>query len=84
MLAENTRRALKTDRHLRVDGDTVYVTELFKWYEDDFTEAAGSRKGFITEWADASLAERVSATSELKYIDYDWALNRPSNFPEIR
>lgn len=84
LLAENTRRAFNTDRHLKMDGDTVYVTELFKWYEQDFTEAAGSGKAFIREWADASVADRVVGAPDLKYIDYDWTLNRPGNFPEIR
>jgi hypothetical protein len=47
LLAENTRRAFLTDHHLKVEGKTLHVTELFKWYEDDFKEVAGSRKAFI-------------------------------------
>lgn len=84
LLAENTRRAFLTDRHLKVEGDTLFVTELFKWYEEDFEEAAGSRKAFIEEWVDEDLAERVAQTSEMKFIDYDWDLNTASNFPEFR
>ena len=84
LLAENTRRAFLTDRHLKVEGDSLYVTELFKWYEDDFKEAAGSRKAFIEQWVDGDLAERVAKTSDIQFIDYDWALNKPSNFPEFR
>lgn len=84
LLAENTRRALNTDRHLKVEGDTLYVTELFKWYEEDFVEAAGSGKAFIEQWADTPVAERVAETSTMKFIDYDWALNKPANFPEFR
>lgn len=84
LLAENTRRALLTDRHLRVDGDTLYATELFKWYEGDFKEAAGSRKAFIGKWVGSSLAERVADTSDIAFIDYDWDLNSAANFPEFR
>jgi len=84
LLAENTRRAFLTHYHLKVEGETLYVTELFKWYEDDFKEAAGSRQAFIQEWVDASLAERVAQTSTMTFIDYDWSLNRPSNFAEFR
>ncbi len=47
MLVDNTRRAFNTERHLRVEGNTLYLTELFKWYEEDFVEAAGSRRAFI-------------------------------------
>lgn len=84
LLAENTRRALNTDRHLKMQGDTLYVTELFKWYEDDFNEASGSTKAFIEEWADSAVVEGVVGTSSIKFIDYDWALNLRANFPEFR
>ncbi|MDF0751527.1 DUF547 domain-containing protein [Marinobacter sp. 71-i] len=84
LLAENTRRAFNTDRHLKVEGDSLYVTELFKWYEEDFVEAAGSGKAFIEQSADTSVADRVADTSTMKFIDYDWALNKPDNFPEFR
>lgn len=84
LLAENTRRAFLTARHLTVEGDTLHATELFKWYEQDFKEAAGSRRAFIENWVDSALAERVAGTSEIRFIDYDWALNKPSNFPEFR
>lgn len=84
MLAENTRRALNTERHLRVEGNTLYVTELFKWYQEDFVEAAGSPRAFIKEWAAQEVADQVAGTEVLNYIDYDWSLNRPTNFPELR
>lgn len=84
LLAENTRRALGTQRHLEVEGNTLRVTELFKWYAKDFEQASGSRKDFIKSWVDSALAARISATSELAYIDYDWDLNRPDNFPELQ
>jgi hypothetical protein len=84
LLATNTRRAFSTARHLQIDGKTLRVTELFKWYEEDFTESAGSRKAFIRQWVDSSAADRVERTSEMTFIDYDWKLNRPENFPELR
>ncbi|MGM0768196.1 MAG: DUF547 domain-containing protein [Pseudomonadota bacterium] len=83
LLTENTRRAFSTERHLRVDGDSLYVTELFKWYEEDFTETAGSERAFIEQWADPAVAERATETSSMKFIDYDWTLNSPENFSEL-
>ena len=84
LLAENTRRAFATERHLEIKGDTLHVTELFKWYEGDFVEASGSRKAFIEQWADSALADRIEGTSELTFIEYDWSLNKPANFPTFR
>lgn len=84
LLAENTRRAFATEHHLDIKGDTLHVTELFKWYEDDFVEASGSRKAFIEQWADSALADRIEGTSELTFIEYDWSLNKPTNFQTFR
>lgn len=84
LLAESTRRAFNTDRHLKMQGDTLYLTELFKWYEDDFNEASGSTKAFIEEWADSAVVEAGVGTSNIKFINYDWALNLRANFPELR
>ncbi|MBU2872782.1 DUF547 domain-containing protein [Marinobacter salexigens] len=84
MLAENTRRAFSTERHLRVEGEVLYLTELFKWYAEDFTEVSGSEKAFIEEWADPIVVDRVAGTGSIEFIDYDWTLNSPANFSELR
>jgi len=81
LLTENTRRAFSTDRHLQVKGDTVHVTELFKWYEQDFTETAGSRLAYIRKWAAQEIASQVGDSAELEFIDYDRSLNSTDNFP---
>ncbi len=83
LLAENTRRAFNTPRHLVVEGDKVRATELFKWYEQDFEEAAGSALAFIRNWSRPEVANRIDDSKDLEFIDYDWSLNRPENFPDI-
>jgi hypothetical protein len=84
LLAENTRRAFNTTRHLEVTGATLRVTELFDWYRSDFEEEAGSARAFIRQWADKKVTDAVGQTDTIEYIDYDWSLNRPDNFPELR
>ncbi|PCM44208.1 DUF547 domain-containing protein [Marinobacter sp. ANT_B65] len=79
LLQENTRRAFNTQHHLKVSGNTLYGTELFKWYKQDFVEAEGSVRAFIRRWASDTVAEQVAGTNELDYIDYDWSLNLPAN-----
>ena len=83
MLKDNVRRAFNSPYHLKIQGDRLYVTELFKWYEQDFSKAAGSVRSFIRQWADNDTAAEVAKTSSLDYIDYDWSLNRPSHFKGI-
>ncbi|MFO8085010.1 MAG: DUF547 domain-containing protein [Desulfobacterales bacterium] len=81
LMTENTRRALNTHRHLHREGNTLYISELFKWYEDDYVEEEGSVKEFIKAYADDHVAEKVEASTRIHYIDYDWSLNKPGNFP---
>ncbi|WP_420427349.1 DUF547 domain-containing protein [Algiphilus sp.] len=82
-LDDNLSRALRTDRHLRVDGDTLYLSRLFDWYEADFADVAGSVRGYVLRYVDGELRQAVEATSDIAYIDYDWSLNRVENFPEL-
>jgi hypothetical protein len=83
LLAENTRRALKTDRHFRLDGDTLYLSQLFEWYEDDYVEENGSVTSFLQAHGDEEVRDAVDRAHRIRFIDYDWDLNRPENFPEL-
>jgi len=80
MLAENTRRALKTPRHLRLEDRTLYLTKLFAWYEADFLEEAERVEAWIIRHGGASVADKVRRARRTTFIAYDWRLNRPENF----
>lgn len=79
LLAENTRRALNTPLNLRIDGDVLYLTSLFDWYENDFVEMSGSVRQFIADHADPSVQQAATDTRTIRFIDYDWDLNSPEN-----
>lgn len=83
LLTENTRRAFNTPRHLHLDGDTLMVTELFDWYEDDFEDEEGSVEGFVREYADDDVRDKVDTAEDIDFIDYDWTLNAPEHLPEF-
>ena len=83
LLTENTRLALNTPRHLTIDGSTLRLSALFDWYREDFEEEAGSVRNFVRQWADTDVGTRANQTDAIDYIDYDWSLNRPENFPEL-
>lgn len=84
LLSENTRRALRTERHMRIDGETLYLTELFDWYEADFVEAAGSVRGFLKRYTDEARHPAIDAAAGIRFIDYDWRLNTPANDPVFK
>jgi hypothetical protein len=78
-LSENTRMALDTPLHLHQDGETLYLTELFDWYESDFVKHSGSVRAFIDDYGSDDAADKARQSGRIRYIDYDWKLNSPEN-----
>jgi hypothetical protein len=83
LLNENVRKALRTPRHLRVEADRLYLSRLFDWYAADFAAASGSVREFVMSHVEDSDRAAIEATRRIVFIDYDWALNAPANFPEF-
>ena len=79
-LNENIKKAFKTPIHLKMDGKILYLTHLFKWYEDDFKQHSGGIKKFIYQFVDEGLKKEIQETKEIEFINYSWKLNRPANF----
>lgn len=83
-LEEATRLFLSDRSRNRLDGNTLRVSEIFDWYEEDFekgwrgTDTAGQ---FLARYKDAlELPQSVVAALEqgdfrIRYLDYDWNLN---------
>lgn len=74
-LQENTRKFLN-DRHFtRMEGTTLYVSKIFKWFGEDFNDDI---PGFVRKHAGAQLQHVFEAGGDrivVKYLDYDWSLN---------
>ncbi len=83
VMSRNTQKALQTSRHMHISDDTLYLSQLFQWYEDDYIEEAGSIREFLKRYTDPDLYDRIDASKRIRYINYDWALNEPRNFPEF-
>lgn len=82
---------LASPEGIKVDGETLRVTSLFKWYGEDFTEqyaplVPGSRDarergilGVIAKFGPpAAAALARSERPAITYLDYDWSLNDTS------
>jgi hypothetical protein len=82
------RRYLASPQGLRLDGDTIRVSSIFKWYGQDFTQrfsALGASRtdpierailGVVAQFgpAEAAAAAR-SSRARVGFLDYDWSLN---------
>src|SRR6185369_6176459 len=55
---------------------TAHLSEIFKWFEEDF-QGAGSVQKYIARYiADPEVARDLAQDGyKLQYIDYDWNLN---------
>jgi len=70
-----TRHFLNDTRHNRLEGKTLYVSEIFKWYKEDFKDGVVS---FFLKYAHSDFKKALKQYQDqikVKFIKYDWALN---------
>jgi len=68
-LDQRTRANLNDDNFIRVDKDEkkVYLSEIFKWYKEDF----GNFLQFVNQYRTQTIPEDYA----IDYYTYDWRLN---------
>jgi hypothetical protein len=56
---------------------TARLSEIFKWFDEDFRASAGSTQKYIARYvADPEVAQGLAADGyRVEWIDYDWSLN---------
>jgi hypothetical protein len=59
----------------RLEGDTLYLSKIFDWYEEDFT---GGVIDFVAKYRPDWVA---NGQPKLSYTPYDWNLNAASPAP---
>ncbi|MFN2436661.1 MAG: DUF547 domain-containing protein [Desulfotignum sp.] len=77
-LEEQTRQFINHFGNIFLKDNTLFVSRIFKWFEDDFS---GNPLGFIRQYADNPLKQALENASargdiHLEYLHYDWTLNR--------
>ena len=54
----------------------LYLSKIFKWYEDDFKEGYDGAVDFLADYLPPEDTEFLESTEvKLRYLDYDWTLN---------
>jgi hypothetical protein len=74
-LDEMTESFINDSKHNRLEGNTLYVSSIFKWYSEDFN---GDIVGFFVKYATGNLKAKLEQhRKEIKveFLDYDWSLN---------
>ena len=74
-LNEVTRHFINNPKFNRLEGNTLYVSSIFRWFSEDFNDDI---IGFIEKYASSELKSEITArrsSLKLKYLGYDWSLN---------
>ena len=70
-----TKAFLNDPKRNRLEGNTLYVSKIFKWFKDDFNNDI---IGFFLKYAEGSFRKKLAANRDrikIKFLDYDWSLN---------
>ncbi|RIJ34395.1 DUF547 domain-containing protein [Pontibacter oryzae] len=72
-LQDQAKRALNNPEFVKiqVNGKQVQISEIFKWYKDDFLNEAESITAYINKFRSTPLPAKYS----LSYYTYNWQLN---------
>ena len=73
-LNQSTKLALDDAGFLKVEGMNLSLSQIFKWYPEDF---GGNKKGIIG-FINKHRTYTVPSTSKFSYYPYDWTLNDAS------
>jgi hypothetical protein len=74
-LTEMTEAFINDPEQNRLQGNTLYVSSIFKWYSVDFNDDI---VGFFVKYARGELGEALREHAndvKVEYLDYDWSLN---------
>jgi hypothetical protein len=74
-LNQVTRAFINDPGRYRLEGNTFFVSKIFKWFSEDFNDDV---VGFFMQYAEGDLKKKLAAGRErikVKYLDYDWSLN---------
>ena len=67
--------ALNDPKFIKVEGNQVLLSEIFKWYPEDFRSKGINEIDYINQYR----KEQISSKSKIGYYPYDWTLNGQSS-----
>jgi len=67
-----TRKAINNPSFIYQKGETLYLSEIFKWYKSDFADNDAGLVAYVNKY----LNTPVNANTKVDYYSYDWSLNK--------
>jgi hypothetical protein len=57
-------------------GPVAWLSQIFRWFNGDFVDNAGSTVGYLKKYAPASVQPMLAHPAlRIKHLEYDWKLN---------
>jgi len=69
---------VNSPRGVRVDGNGLEVSSIYKWFKKDFGGSKKTTLAHIAKYAEGDLAAAIAAGAKINGFDYDWSLNDTS------
>ena len=72
---DSARNFINNPKSNNLQGDTLWVSMIFKWYAEDFNHDI---IGFFLKYAQGQMKAALDSRKrsiKVKYLDYDWSLN---------
>jgi hypothetical protein len=74
-LNDSTRVFINNPKRNYLEGNTLYVSKIFKWFAEDFDHDV---VGFVSAYAEGDFKKQLDIKKDIlkvKYLYYDWSLN---------
>ncbi len=75
LFVRGAREYVNHPRAVSLQANRLVLSGIYEWYYDDFAETDADLIRHIKQFADAPLAERLTAEVEIEDYHYDWSLN---------
>lgn len=83
LLDRQARAFVGQRRNVYVDAaaNEITLSEIFKWYKDDFEKTGQSVLRYIRRYASAEEGRALDGLRQpkIKYFEYDWSINAPGS-----
>lgn len=70
-LQKQTQLSLNNSNFVRLKGKKVNLSQIFEWYNKDFTQEGKSLVDFVNQYR----KEKLDSNTKVGYYPYDWTLN---------
>lgn len=78
-LDQQTKKALDNPNFLKANGANLGLSQIFKWYPNDFGGSKSNMLAFINKHRTYA----VPSTAKITYYNYDWTLNDVNAATEV-